>query len=249
MRAQRPQHRALVTSRRRSATALGVGVDVRVDARSPGLHILFACPVPPRGNDHLGGRTTAHWSGRASLAAEQRVRTRCAVMWQCARCEQPATALRLSGKEWAHALAGCLCSPRSAIGPRRLPPMGPEHPVDVLLVRVRKPLARALDSHDGLRQALKSVVDGLTEALWQRDTTGRLVGKPNDSAPWLRFSYAERPRRGEKPPSPSKRPADYQPGPPDPPAETELVELAIARREDELVPAPAVLGRWERGEL
>jgi len=119
----------------------------------------------------------------------------------------------------------------------------------VLLVRVRAPRGRPLDSHDGLRHALKAVVDGLTEAVWPRDAKGRLIGKPNDSAGWLRFCYAERPRRGEKPPSPGKRPADYQPGPPDPPAEKELVELVIARREDELVPAPAVLQRWLRGEL
>jgi hypothetical protein len=202
----------------------------------------FACPIVARGNEHLRGRTAAHWSGRAKLVAEQQALVNAAWGGVCAGCGRPWTAQQYRG-QWLHAPA-CDCRWH---GPRRshqLPPHGPEHPVDVLCVRIPRERGSKLDPHDGLPYAFKAIVDKATWLFWPKGPDGKPVSKPDDSAPWLRWSYGQRLHR-----KPRKR---LRPGdpPPDPPNKgTELCEIWIAPREDVLAPAPAVLVRWQRGEL
>jgi len=194
----------------------------------------FSCPVVARGNEHLRGRATGHWSGRAKLVSEQQAKLRAAWKGCCASCGASWTAHRL-GDRWIEA-ASCKCRlPRK---PLYLPRHGPEHPVDVLLIRIPRHRGSELDAHDGLPFAFKAVVDAVTAELWPKLPNGKPVSKPDDSAPWLRWCYGQRPHR--------KRSGDP---PPDPPNQgTELCEIWIAAREDVMAPAPAVLVRWREGE-
>jgi hypothetical protein len=97
--------------------------------------------------------------------------------------------------------------------------------VDALLVRIPRHRGRTLDEHDGLPYALKAVADEVTKRLWPRDGKGKLVGTPDDSAPWLRWLYAQRPHRKAR-----KRPRPGDPRPDPPNKGTELCEIVIASR-------------------
>jgi hypothetical protein len=185
----------------------------------------FACPVVARGNEHLRGRTAAHWSGRSKLVSEQRAMVHAAWVGVCLSCGRPWTACRYRDR-WLDAPA-CSCRTR---GPRRshqLPPHGPQHPVDVHLVRIPRHRGRELDAHDGLPYALKAAVDQVTAELWPKGPDRKPSGTPDDSVPWLRWSYGQRPHCKAR-----KRPRPGDP-PPDPPNKgTELVEIWLAQRDD-----------------
>jgi hypothetical protein len=99
--------------------------------------------------------------------------------------------------------------------------------VDVHIVRVPKHGGRGLDPHDSLPGTAKPIVDEATAQLWPKGPDGKPVSKPDDSAEWLRFSYAHRPHRKAR-----KRPRSGDPRPDPPNKGTELVEIWIAERED-----------------
>jgi hypothetical protein len=132
--------------------------------------------------------------------------------------------------------------------PHQLPPHGPQNPVDVLFIRIPRAGAplKGLD-WDGAVAGVKALQDEVTEQLWPRDPiTRKLIGKPDDSAPWLRWSVRQRPHRKTKPPR--KLPPGWVPGPPDPPNQgTELVEIVVAPREDCCCGRSMLPIRWERG--
>lgn len=213
----------------------------------------FALPIKARGNRHLGGRAKGHWSGEASLAAEQKARVRAAFRGRCPGCGIPAVPVRPRGKGWSSAFTMAGCSfPRpqppvchvQRIVPWQLPPYGPNNPVDALLIRVPSHRGGKLDPHDGLPHAFKAAVDQVAYELWPKGPDGEPIGRVDDSAKWFRWCYGQRPHRKAR-----KRPRPGDP-PPDPPNRgTELCEIWLAPRQDILHPTAAVLVRWQRGEL
>lgn len=182
----------------------------------------FPLAVKARGNTEIG-RNAGDFG---AATREQRARVAAAMSGYCLRCWELPTAIQVQlhrgGRKHWRTHESCRC--RAPRRPHRLPPHGPGHPVDVLLVRVG---GRPLDEHDGLPIALKAVADEVAAQLWPKDARGQPIGKVDDSASWLRWSYGQRPYR-----RPRKR---TRPG--DPPADpvghgTRLVEIWIAPRED-----------------
>lgn len=163
-----------------------------------------------------------------SLVSQQRAMVRAAMSGRCSVCGTPRRAVRLPPRKWSAAVYtyGCLGHAGRPV-PYQLPPHGPEHSVDVHIVRVPKHRGRALDVHENLPFACKPIVDEVTLQLWPKGPGGKPVSKPDDSAPWLRFSYGHRPHR-------KFRQCLRSDGPiPDPPNKgTELCEIRIAPRED-----------------
>lgn len=191
----------------------------------------FPCPWPNRGQGRVGPSESgkAHWAKPAKLVKEQRAIVTAAFRGTCSRCGAlPTAAKSLLG--WM-VRETCFC--RRPLRPRQLPPHGPQHPVDVLLVRIPRAGAPAKGiDWDGAVAGAKALIDEVTVQLWPRDpVTRELLSEPDDSAPWLRFEVRQRPCRKAKPPR--KLPPGWVPGPPDPPNQgTELVEIWIAPRED-----------------
>lgn len=198
--------------------------------------IRFPCPLPGRGNRDMGrrrsgkARTRAHWSGEASLAAAQKAATAAALSGCCQRCGVPWRSLAMRG---GHQILAPACEHiKSWARPHHLPPHGPDHPVDVLLVRTPRKSGNPLDLHDGLRHACKSPVDAVTAALWPKDRNGKPTGTPNDNAPWLRWEYGQDKRR----------PGD--------PEDCETLEIVVAPRDDCCGCGRSTLpDRWLRGEI
>lgn len=197
----------------------------------------FPCPWPNLGQGRVGPSESgkAHWAKPAGVKAQQRAIVAAAFGGPCTRCGQPWTVCEIQPggrgrrKKWIELPCSCRA-------PRRrhpLPPHGPEHPVDVLFVRIPRAGApnKGLDD-DGAISGAKAIRDEVTVQLWPRDpVTRELRSEPDDSARWLRFSVRQRPHRKAKPPR--KLPPGWVPGPPDPSNQgTELVEIWIAPRED-----------------
>lgn len=203
----------------------------------------FPCPVPGRGNHRVGpNQRVNHWSGEARVAKEQRRIVAAAFAGSCSQCGASQRPVRLGKGRWLNAPT---CGHRAPVAPIQLPPHGPEHDVDTMVVRVPRHRGSFLDAHDGLPQALKAIVDEVTEQLWPKGPDRKPIGQVDDSATWLRWSYGQRPPRKAR-----KRPRPGDP-PPDPPNKgTELVEIWIAPREDcphcgrSMLPV-----RWERVQL
>jgi hypothetical protein len=211
----------------------------------------FACPWPNRGQGRVGPSDSgkAHWAKPAKLAKEQRAIVKAAFAGICRQCGAVPTAAKGRGAGWIR-VPSCSC-PSVRYRPHQLPPHGPEHPADVLLVRIPRAGAplKGLD-WDGAVAGAKALIDEVTEQLWPRDpVTKKLLGKPDDSARWLRWSVRQRPPRKAKLP-PRKLPPGWVPGPPDPSNHgTELVEIWIAPREDCGCGRSTLPVRWQRGKL
>lgn len=204
----------------------------------------FAVPLPPPNARH--GRKA--FDG-GSLVSQQRAMVRAAFSGRCSVCGVPRTAVRPRGAKWSRALYLYSCEGHvRRVRPYLFPPHGPEHAVDVHIVRVRRYRGRPLDAHENLPFACKPIVDEITAQLWPKGPNGKPTSNPDDAAPWLRWSYGERPHRKARPPR--KLPPGWVPGPPDPPNQgTELCEIVIAPREDCgcscCDPLDALIRRWE----
>jgi hypothetical protein len=123
-----------------------------------------------------------------------------------------------------------IAGPYRLADPRHPVIAGPEHPVDVLLVRYPSlPRGKLLDP--GNKEiAFKAVQDEVMAQLWRwNDLEKRLGKKPDDSVEWIRWCY-EQTTEGRI-------------------QGTEQCEIVIAEREDVLHPTPAVLVRWLEEQL
>lgn len=162
-----------------------------------------------------------------SLPGRQRRAVAAALGYVCPQCDAPAETLRLRGGSTI-AITSCRCTRLRVVVER--PPLlcGPEHPVDVLLVRVPAPGGKPLDEPYNLGEALKSPQDGVADVLW---SWAKQPGKSRDNVPWMRWHCRQRKRRQGDPEG------------------SELLELVIAPREvcsccgDE----PAIVRRWRAG--
>jgi hypothetical protein len=191
------------------------------------LRVRFACPLPSRANEQHGrrrrgrqGKKGGHLGDKMSLPAEQRAATAAALGWWCEKCGAP-------GKpEGSLVITACRGPGRGAIARPRLPIVaGPEHPVDVLLVRYPSaPYGKLLDPGGNLATSMKTNQDAFAEQIWRWN---KLQGKPDDSVSWLRWSYrqADAPRLNG----------------------TEQCEIVVAPREDCCCGRSMLPVRWERG--
>jgi hypothetical protein len=146
------------------------------------LKVRFAVRLPSRANEQHGRRKKkgGKLGAKISLPAEQRAATAAALGWWCPRCGVPARSL---GGPGGLRVTTCSCGKHRLADERPPVTAGPEHPVDVLLIRVGAPL-----DDDNLQGALKAVRDEVTAQLWRWN---ELPGKPDDSAPWLRWCYEQ----------------------------------------------------------
>lgn len=189
---------------------LSVRVRIRLPSRSNEQH--------GQGKRRRGGKLGA----KMGLVAEQRRATLAALGYRCSRCGE-------SGQTLPRVLSPvCSCStPFRLADPRPRPVIaGPEHPLDVLLVRIPSAPRGKLVDKTNLWQCLKTVQDAFVEQLW---AWNKLPGRPDDSVGWLRFCCEQTTEgriRG-----------------------TEQCLVVVAEREDIMAPTPAVLVRWREGAL
>jgi hypothetical protein len=206
----------------------------------PLLHFVVPCPLSSAANQDYGQRRRKRGGktgAQLGLPAKQRRVVEAALGWVC-YCGAAAIPSQLTG-QWLPLAPRYCCdmmrTPERRIGRRLRDPQdptswyldgaGPERPLDLLLARIpSSPRGRELDD-DNLRRALKAARDEAAARFWPPG-----LGKPNDSAPWLRWSYGQRAWQAGDPPNRG----------------TELLEVVVAEREDVLAPAPAVLVRWQQ---